>query len=207
MIEDLKKLKTALCTSLFAQGRTITVALSDIGDNFGTMNLSKGDLTDSGAECILYGELFTTYGRVIKDVKSHTSIETNGEVTTSGINDILFPASTTVDAISLIAPAAISKPGVILGGDMFGIRLSPQYNNRYMSNLLFYCYREELASYAQGSTIIHLHYRDIERLKVRVHPKEFQDYIADTLDLLDDRIANEKRVRGVHFQKANLLKI
>ena len=207
VIEDLKKLKTALCTSLFSQGRTIVVAISEIGDSFGTMNLSKEDLTDSGAECILYGELFTTYDRVIKEVKSHTSIETNGEVTTSGLNDLLFPASTTVDAISLIAPAAISKPGVILGGDMFGIRLSPQYNNRYMSNLLYYCYREELASYAQGSTIIHLHYKDIEKLKVMVHSKEYQDHIADTLDILDNRILNEQRtVYAFKCQKSYLIR-
>ena len=170
------------------------------------MNLSKEDLTASGAECILYGELFTTYGRVIKDVKSRTSIETSGEATISGLNDLLFPASTTVDAISLIAPAAISKPGVILGGDMFGIRLNAKYNNRYMSNLLYQCYRRELASYAQGSTIIHLHYRDIKRIKITVHPKEIQDYIADTLDLLDNRIENEQNTATAYArQKAYLI--
>lgn len=195
----------ALCTSLFSQGRTIAVALCDIGECFSTMNLSKEDLTDSGAECILYGELFTTYGRVIKDVKSHSSIETNVGVTISGLNDLLFPASTTVDAISLIAPAAISKPGVILGGDMFGIRLYPQYNNRYMSNLLYYCYRGELASYAQGSTIIHLHYRDIEKIKITVHPKDIQDSIADTLDLLDNRIENEQKTAAAYASQKTYL--
>ena len=206
VIEDLKKLKAALCTSLFSQGRTISVALSDIGESFSTMNLSKEDLTDSGVECILYGELFTTYGRVIKDVKSHTSLETNGESTTSGLNDLLFPASTTVDAISLIAPSAISKTGVILGGDMFGIRLNAKYNNRYMSNLLYHCYRRELASYAQGSTIIHIHYRDIERIKITVHPKNIQDCIADILDLLDSRIENEQNTAAAYAcQKAYLI--
>ena len=206
VFEDLKKLKAALCTSLFSQGRTISVALSDIGESFSTMNLSKEDLTYSGVECILYGELFTTYGRVIKDVKSHTSIETNGESTTSGLNDLLFPASTTVDAISLIAPSAISKTGVILGGDMFGIRLNAKYNNRYMSNLLYHCYRRELASYAQGSTIIHIHYRDIERIKITVHPKNIQDCIADILDLLDSRIENEQNTAAAYAcQKAYLI--
>lgn len=182
------------------------MALSDIGESFSTMNLSKEDLTDSGVECILYGELFTTYGRVIKDVKSHTSIETNGKSTTSGLNDLLFPASTTVDAISLIAPSAISKTGVILGGDMFGIRLNAKYNNRYMSNLLYHCYRRELASYAQGSTIIHIHYRDIERIKITVHPKNIQDCIADILDLLDSRIENEQNTAAAYAcQKAYLI--
>ena len=205
VIEDLKKLKAALCASLFSQGRTIAVSLSEIGESFGTMNLSKEDLTDNGSECILYGELFTTYDRVIKDVKSRTSIDISGVGSVSGCNDLLFPASTTVDAISLIAPAAISKPGVILGGDMFGIRLCPQYNNRYMSNLLYYCYRGELASYAQGSTIIHLHYRDIEKTKLTVHPKDIQDSIADTLDLLDNRIENEQKTAAAYASQKTYL--
>ena len=205
LIKDFNSLSAALCSSLFSQGRTIAVALSDIGESFSTMNLSKEDLTDSGAECILYGELFTTYDRVIKDVKSHTLIETNEGVTISGLNDLLFPASTTVDAISLIAPAAISKSGVILGGDMFGIRLSAQYNNRYMSNLLYHCYRRELASYAQGSTIIHLHYKDIKRIKIQVHPKELQDVIANTLDLLDRRIADEQRISAYYTSQKTYL--
>ena len=206
LIKDVKSLLAALCTSLFSHGRTLSVALSDVGDYFGTMNLSKEDLSDYGTECVLYGELFTTYDRVIFNVKSHTSIDTGEDTTLSGLNDLLFPASTTVDALSLISPSAISIPGVILGGDMFGIRLKAQYNNRYMSYLLFHCYRRELASYAQGSTIIHLHYKDIKRVQITVHSKERQDSIANTLDLLDRRIENEQGVADSYLhQKAYLI--
>ena len=194
VIEDLKKLKTALCVKLFMHGRTITTSIADIGEYFSTDNLSKEDLTDYGAECVLYGELFTTYGRVITDVKSRTLKKINNESSISNSNDLLFPASTTVDAISLISPAAITKPGVILGGDMFGIRLNTNYNNQYMSNLLYYCYREKLASYAQGSTITHLHYKDIESIKIKVHAKENQNDIAAILALQDTRIANEQQI-------------
>ena len=62
------------------------------------MNMSKEDLSEEGNECILYGELFTTYGCAIKDVKSRTHISTN-KATVSQSNDLLFPASTTVDAM------------------------------------------------------------------------------------------------------------
>ena len=207
VIEDLKKLKTALCTELFSHGRTISTSFSEIGTYFSADNLSKEELSDSGTECILYGELFTTYGRVITDVKSRTSRRINNATTLSQSNDLLFPASTTVDAISLISPSAIIKPGVILGGDMFGIRLSNKYNNQYMSNLLYYCYRFKLASYAQGSTIIHLHYKDIEKIKITVHPKENQDRIVAILALQDNRIANEQRIVNAYTnQKANLIR-
>ena len=207
VIEDLKKLKTALCTELFSHGRTISTSFSEIGTYFSADNLSKEELSDFGTECILYGELFTTYGRVITDVKSRTSRRINNATTLSQSIDLLFPASTTVDAISLISPSAIIKPGVILGGDMFGIRLSNKYNNQYMSNLLYYCYRFKLASYAQGSTIIHLHYKDIEKIKITVHPKENQDRIVAILALQDNRIANEQRIVNAYTnQKANLIR-
>ena len=198
VIEDLKKLKSALCEVLFSHGRTLPVSISDIGEYFSVDNLSKDDLTDSGVECVLYGELFTTYGRVISNIKSRTTRLIDNGASLSNTNDLLFPASTTVDAISLISPSAITKPGVILGGDMFGIRLSTKYNNQYMSNLLYYCYREKLASYAQGSTIIHLHYKDIEKVRIMVHPKENQDRIAAILGFLDKYIANEQEIEKVY---------
>ena len=204
-IEDLIRLRTALYSSLFAKGRNISTILSDMGEYYSTMNLSKDDLSPSGQECILYGELFTTYGRVITEIKSRTNIGISSGTTLSSSNDLLFPASTTVDALSLVSPSAISKNGVILGGDMFGIRLNENYNNRYMSRLLFHCYRRKLASYAQGSTIIHLHYRDIEKIKIKVHPKIEQDRIAEALDMLDNRIELEQKIVKEYSSQKNYL--
>ncbi len=204
-IEDLIRLRTALYSSLFAKGRNISTILSDMGEYYSTMNLSKDDLSSSGQECILYGELFTTYGRVITEIKSRTNIGISSGTTLSSSNDLLFPASTTVDALSLVSPSAISKNGVILGGDMFGIRLNENYNNRYMSRLLFHCYRRKLASYAQGSTIIHLHYRDIEKIKIKVHPKIEQDRIAEALDMLDNRIELEQKIVKEYSSQKNYL--
>ena len=204
-IEDLIRLRTALYSSLFAKGRNISTILSDMGEYYSTMNLSKDDLSPSGQECILYGELFTTYGRVITEIKSRTNIAISSGTTLSSSNDLLFPASTTVDALSLVSPSAISKNGVILGGDMFGIRLNENYNNRYMSRLLFHCYRRKLASYAQGSTIIHLHYRDIEKIKIKVHPKIEQDRIAEALDMLDNRIELEQKIVKEYSSQKNYL--
>lgn len=170
------------------------------------MSLSKDDLSATGNACILYGELFTTYDRVIDSVKSYTQIG-KSSATLSEPNDLLFPASTTVDALSLISPAAIRREGVILGGDMFGIRLSEQYDNRYMSNLLFSCYREKLAAYAQGSTIIHLHYNDIRNIQINVHDTKTQQKIADALDAVDRKAQVEKLVRdSLITQKSVLLR-
>ena len=205
VIEKYESLIKALCNHLFSVGRNDVRRISDLGEYFSTMNLSKGDLSISGEECVLYGELFTTYGRVINEIKSRTKA-TDGAVRSHN-NDLLFPASTTVDALSLISPAAITKGGVVLGGDMFGIRVQPNLDNRYLSYLLYYCYRERFAGYAQGSTIIHLHYNDIKNIEIRIHDNATQKRIAHLLSILETMKANQEKALSFYsIQKAFLLK-
>lgn len=169
------------------------------------MNMSKEDLSEEGNECILYGELFTTYGCVIKDVKSRTHIYTN-KATVSQSNDLLFPASTTVDAMSLIAPSAICKEGVILGGDLFGVHVNKNYNNEYLSYLINYIYKSKLARYAQGSTIIHLHYSDIKNATLLLPTIEEQNYLAHIMRGVEEKISIEKDMLSkLYSQKAYLL--
>lgn len=169
------------------------------------MNMSKEDLSEEGNECILYGELFTTYGCVIKEVKSRTHISTN-KATVSQSNDLLFPASTTVDAMSLIAPSAICKEGVILGGDLFGIHVNKKYNNEYLSYLINYIYKSKLARYAQGSTIIHLHYSDIKNATLLLPTIEEQNYLAHIMRGVEEKINIEKDMLSkLYSQKAYLL--
>ncbi|WP_407932884.1 restriction endonuclease subunit S [Dysgonomonas sp. PF1-23] len=155
------------------------------------MNLSKGDLSDNGKECILYGELFTTYGCVINEVKSRTTKD-NCKLTLSSRNDLLFPSSTTVDAYSLISPSAILKEDIILGGDMFGIHINENFNNEYLSYLFNYIYKQELAKYAKGSTIIHLHYNEIRNAKIEIPSLEEQRKSVKVLRLLQEKIIIEK---------------
>ena len=135
------------------------VKIIELGEPYSVMNLSKEQLSDNGQPCILYGELFTQYGPVIESIYSKTNVESN--LSLSNGRDLLFPSSTTVDALSLIAPSALTKPNIILGGDMFGIKVANEYSPEYLSYYFNYIGNHELAKYAIGSTIIHLHYKDI----------------------------------------------
>jgi len=163
------------------------------------MSLSKENLSETGAECILYGELFTTYGCVINEIKSRTAKDGN-KLTLSSSNDLLFPSSTTVDAYSLISPSAILKEGVILGGDMFGIHINEKFNNEYLSYLFNYIYKNELAKYAKGSTIVHLHYNEVKDAKIKIPSLEEQNKVTIGLRLLQEKISIEKNLLST-FQK------
>ena len=206
IIEKLESLIRGIVETHYSQCECINqVRISELGEPFSTMNMSKEYLSEEGNECILYGELFTTYGCVIKEVKSRTHISTN-KATVSQSNDLLFPASTTVDAMSLIAPSAICKEGVILGGDLFGVHVNKNYNNEYLSYLINYIYKSKLARYAQGSTIIHLHYSDIKNATLLLPTIEEQNYLAHIMRVVEEKINIEKDMLSkLYSQKAYLL--
>ena len=186
IIEDLKKLKSAIIERHYNQAEKQTVFIADLGEPFNVGNLSKDDLSETGKPCIIYGELFTTYGETISQVESHTNKKEG--MTLSKKGDLLFPTSTTVDAISLIAPSFINIDGVILGGDMFGIHINPNYNAQYLSYSFNHIANRQLAKYAKGSTIIHLHYTDIENAKLLLPSLEEQNRMAKCLVSLDAKI-------------------
>ncbi len=142
------------------------VKIRNLGKSYTVMNLSKEQLSDCGRPCILYGELFTQYGPIIDEIVSKTNV--TGNLTLSSGRDLLFPSSTTVDALSLIAPSALTKSNIILAGDMFGIKVSDEYSPEYLSYYFNYIGMRDLAKYAIGSTIIHLHYKDIAEYTIKI---------------------------------------
>ena len=204
VIEDLKKLKCAIFEKHYRQAKLHKYKICDLGEPFSVGSLSKEDLSEEGHECILYGELFTTYDCVINEVKSHTNKIAN--MTLSHKGDLLFPSSTTVDAVSLISPSVINIPNVILGGDMFGIHIDKKFNAYYLSYYINIIARKKLAIYAKGSTIIHLHYNDIAKAQLLLPDLCEQDRIAKCMMVEDDKIkVEEQLLTTLEKQKQYLL--
>ena len=179
-------------------GGWISSVFSSVG------SLAKDDLTEIGSPCVIYGELFTTYGEIIFHIESCTN-KTDGMIL-SKKGDLLFPSSTTVDAMSLIAPSVINVDGVVLGGDMFGIHISHNYNAQYLSYYFNHIAKKQLAKFAKGSTIIHLHYKDIEKAKLLLPSLEEQNRMAKCLVALDKKASVEQNLlSSLTCQKSYLL--
>ena len=203
IIEDLRLLRDAIMVEHYRKCNKSELYIYDIGEPFNVMNLSKDDLTKDGSPCIIYGELFTTYGCVIENVVSHTTESPNSTLSTKG--DLLFPASTTVDALSLIAPSSINEDGIILGGDMFGIHVNEQYNSNYLSYYFNIIGKKNLAKYAKGSTIIHLHYADIQKAKIILPNKNEQETVANLLLKVEHKLNIEQKMLINYLNTKNFL--
>lgn len=205
LIKDCLFCRSAIIEKHYCQAEKQIACVADLGEPFSVGNLAKDDLTETGMPCVIYGELFTTYGETISQIESHT-YKTEGMIL-SKKGDLLFPSSTTVDAMSLIAPSVINMDGVILGGDMFGIHISPNFNAQYLSYYFNHIAKRQLAKFAKGSTIIHLHYADIEKAKLLLPSLEEQNRMAKCLISLDAKINVENIIFSLlNNQKTSLLR-
>jgi type I restriction enzyme S subunit len=147
--------------------------LGDICEIFKGKGISKSYLTENGKnKCVLYGELFTTYLDVIKEVVSNTNVE---EGVFSKKGDILFPGSTTTTGIDLAKASVLMIDNVLLGGDIIVLR---KYNYDY--NPIFFTYflnqikKHVIAQTTKGITIHHLYGKDLAGIYAEFPKKEEQ---------------------------------
>ncbi len=129
--------------------------------------LSKDSISETGQnKCILYGELYTKYSEVIDEIVSKTD---SSEATLSMKGDILIPSSTTTSGIDLANATALLEDSILLGGDINILRPKGEISSEFMAYLfLTHIKKYEVASRAQGITIIHLYGSDLKDIEVQI---------------------------------------
>lgn len=163
--------------------------------------LSKEILEINGSnKCILYGELFTVYNELIESVVSRTNINSS---IYSKKGDILIPCSTTTVGKDLAKACVINEDDVLLGGDINIIRvknnISPLFIAYLFSNILY----KEVEKVAQGTTIIHLHGKNIAKIPIFI-PSEYEEQeelvkilikMDEELNLLNKKLEKYKQIK------------
>nr|WP_159290355.1 restriction endonuclease subunit S [Tenacibaculum maritimum] len=148
--------------------------------------ISKAELDSDGKyKCILYGELYTKYNEIVLDVISKTN-------SVSGLNskkgDLLIPSSTTTTGIDLANVTALNFENIKLGGDIIVLRSNQEINNIFYAYYLSNYKKQQIASRAQGITIVHLYYNSIKDLMIHIPSLQEQTKIANFLSAIDDKI-------------------
>ena len=167
--------------------------------------LSKGAVIPEGVRpCILYGELYTRYPEVIREVVSRTNAN-DGFPSKSG--DVLIPASTTTTGIDLANATAILESDVLLSGDINILRpKNTKQSAPFFAYLLTHILKHKIASRAQGITIVHLYGAHLKPLTVTVPDVEEQHAIASIIMDADDEILRlEAQLTALRQEKAALM--
>jgi type I restriction enzyme S subunit len=167
------------------------VRLGDFAETLKGQGLSRSLLSESGTNpCLLYGELYTRYSRVIGKVFSSTKSE---EGIISRIGDVLLPGSTTTVGEDLATASALMVADVRIGGDVNIIRPKSEFiDSRWLAYRLTFCHRREIGALTQGITIHHLYGRDIASLEIPLPSRNEQSVIVEALMSADGAIESVK---------------
>lgn len=159
--------------------------LDEVANFIRGKNLSKSDLKTEGKyKCIHYGQLFTDYNEVIKEIKSKTDIH-YGQVY-SKENDVLMPTSD-VTPRGLATASCIKENGIVLGGGILVIRFKERYDGLFFSYFVSQN-KSSILKLVKGSTVFHLYESDLKSLVVRFPKYEEQVAIAKLLSDMDTEI-------------------
>ena len=171
-----------------------TVCFSDLGEAYSGLSGKGGD--DFG-----YGEPFITYMNVYQNTyiseKDYelVQIAPNEKQNSVQYGDALFTLSSeTPEEVSIGAVYLGNTQKLYLNSFCFGIhfydeRVLPQYLAHFISSSSF---RRAIYPLAQGSTRFNLQKNDFMKMKFLLPSLEKQGHIANTLDALHCRLANEK---------------
>lgn len=148
-------------------------------------SISKADIVENGATpCIRYGEIYTLYREHIRDIRSKTDIDSS-LLLLSTAGDVIIPASGE-DPLDMARACCVEWDGIALGGDINILRGAQ--NGVFLAYYLNNAKKKEIASYAQGNSVVHLYASQMRNLKIEYpHPDE-QGKIADFLSTLDTKI-------------------
>ena len=160
------------------------VRLGDVATFHKGKGISKKDISDDGVECIRYGELYTKYSERIISIISKTNLSKD-TLFLSQKNDILIPASGET-AIDLATASCILKDNIGLGGDINVIRTNQ--DGTFLSYYLNTISKINIASLAQGVSVIHLYSSQLKTLKIKLPLLKEQQKIAQILTTADKEI-------------------
>lgn len=156
--------------------------------------ISKAEIAENGAtECIRYGELYTTYGETIDEVKSRTNIN-EADLVISEANDVIIPASGETQ-IDIATASCVLRAGIALGGDINIIKT--KNNGVFLSYYLNSKKKLDIAGLAQGISVVHLYSSQLARLELNLPTIPEQDKIALFLRSIDEKRQSLKKKKSL----------
>lgn len=169
--------------------------LGSLGQFSKGKGILKDQLNESGLPCIRYGEIYTTYDFIVKNVKSFITEEVSKESQEIKKGDILFAGSgETTEEIGK-AVAYISDEKAYAGGDVIILSTYKSVNAEWLSfSLETNVARKQKRVLGQGNSVVHIYSRELSKVKLPLPPLPEQACIAEVLSTWDKAISNVQNI-------------
>lgn len=155
---------------------------------------SKSDLCEQGSPIIHYGRLYTNYSTEIDCVDTYVKMKEGSVISKGG--EIIIPASGETPE-DIACASVVNRAGIILGGDLNIFSLDEKkYNPAFTALSITYGkVHNELAKYAQGKTVVHLHNTEISKALIQ-YPQGIEEQVAlaeyfKSLDFMIQRVTKK----------------
>ena len=165
--------------------------LGDFGSFTKGKGITKEQLSETGFNCIRYGEIYTTHDYIIKKFTSF--IDESVALISKEIKkgDILFAGSgETIEEIGK-AVAYLGDEKAFAGGDVIILNTN-NINVECLSYALeIDVVKKQKRVLGQGNSVVHIYSKDLSKLKLPIPPLPEQKAIADCLSTWDKAIEKQ----------------
>ena len=163
--------------------------LGDLGTFAKGRGIARGDLRETGARCVRYGELYTRYKNYMAKPKSRIPPEIADAALPIKQGDLLFAGSGETAEDIGICVAYIGEEPTYAGGDIIVLKDSGQ-DAVYLAHLLNapVAVRQK-ARMAQGDAIVHIRADHLAEVELPLPPLPEQRAVAAVLSDMDAEIA------------------
>jgi len=164
--------------------------------------LGKSDLQKEGShQCLLYGELYTSYGSIASKIFSRTDTDSD---TTSQKYDVVMPTSGET-AEDIATATCIPFDGILYGGDLIILRSQTLYGP-FLSYQINSSLKRKISRVAQGKSVVHIGAEKIKPISFSFPCLEEQQKIASFFSTLDQKIdLNEQKLEALEKLKKGVM--
>jgi type I restriction enzyme S subunit len=178
-------MKTAKTDMQRFSGEWETKQLKELGQFSKGRGIKRDDVTDEGAPCVRYGELYTQYQDYILKVASRIPQDVAATALPIKKGDLLFAGSgETAEEIGRCA-AYLGEEQAYAGGDVIVLTPSGQ-NSIYLGHLMNSpIVSAQKARLGQGDAVVHIYINNLAQVQIELPPIAEQNAIAEVLSDVD----------------------
>lgn len=166
--------------------------------------IKKDEIVDEGEPCIRYGEIYTKYDLIIKNISSFITNETcNNSVSVNSGSLLMTGSGETSEEIGKCV-VFLGQEKLWVGGDIIILNPKEELSSLFLSYLINSEYiRVQREISGKGEIIVHIYAKNFKEMKFPIPPKNEQNQIIEYLDEQTQKIDSiiEKETQRIELLK------